>query len=122
MLILSILALILMTCVVSFVMSEYESVLKFASAFSFVVFGTLFLISVISIPAERMEDHATIRQYQITKETLESAREGNEKLENAALQHKVIEINQKIASIKYWNSTLFDLWHPDEVEDLEPLR
>ena len=86
--------------------------------------GVLLLIAVIFVPISRMKDASVIAKFRETRDTIERARENSETkpLENAALQTKVIESNRSIRNIQFWNSTIFDLWHPDEVENLEPIR
>lgn len=61
--------------------------------------------------------------YETTVETIEASREvGNTILERAALTHKIIEVNQKLAVKKYWNDGFWDWYIPDDVANLEPIR
>lgn len=59
------------------------------------------------------------------KMTLEESRtgEGTSSLERAAVLHKVIDVNRKIARAKYWNDSMWVGWFiPDRVAKLEYLK
>ena len=61
--------------------------------------------------------------YQATKKTIENSRKFNvSEFERAALTNKIIEINQYLASVKYWNKTILGCYICDEVTRLEPLK
>jgi uncharacterized membrane protein len=64
-----------------------------------------------------------IAEYHAVKATIARAREVNiSELERAALTQKIIEVNAEIASAQYYNRHGFDIYIPDEVEDLEYLK
>ena len=62
-----------------------------------------------------------IQRYYSIEKTLEMARE-SESIENTALQLKVIETNEWLASTQYYNNTRLGLWIPDEIDELIPLE
>jgi uncharacterized membrane protein len=84
--------------------------------------GILLLMVLIILPIEYHSTMSAIDKYNATELTIENARENGVDIENAALQQKIIDINQWLAGKKYWNETMFDIFIPDEVMDLEPLR
>jgi len=73
-------------------------------------------------------------EYNAIKTTIENARPthlyrsnpvSGFDIERAALANKIIEINQYLASVKYWNSCaygIFDWAYPDEVVKLPMLK
>jgi len=63
-----------------------------------------------------------IQSFKATQTTLDASRDaGIDPLERATIQQKVIEENQWLAEVQYWN-TVFDPMFPDEVMELEPLE
>lgn len=82
---------------------------------SIILFGLL-----ISIPVNRMNCMSNNERYNSFKETLKVSREKGSltEIERAAIQQNIVEWNQDIASIKYYNK-YFDLWIPDEITKLE---
>jgi len=86
--------------------------------------GIIFLVAVAMIPANRMGERARIVRYKEFGETLKRARQKGTitDLERAAIQKEVAEWNCWIAEIRYWNGTIFDLWHLDEINDFKPLE
>ena len=88
------------------------------------VIGTIGLIvSLLTLPFSRMEVNSTIHKIEATQQTINRARENeNIKLEKMAIQNKAAEMNQKLASTKYYNKTVFDLWIPDKIENVEPIK
>jgi len=83
-----------------------------------------FLIGVIMVPVSRMYERATIVRCKEFVETLKRTRQKGTLMdhERADVQREITGINCWIAEIRYWNGTIFDLWHLDEVDDLKPLE
>ena len=97
----------------------YDSDLAFVgSVFS----GVILFVALIALPVNRMAVQAKIAGFHALGATAITAREADSGMEMAAYQMKVAEANQWLAGIKYWNGTMFDIWTPDEVEDLEPIH
>lgn len=63
--------------------------------------------------------HANINEFVVTKVTIEQARSSGIAIENAAIQHKIIECNQWLAKAQYYNSSIWGWWIPDKVDSLE---
>lgn len=83
----------------------------------------ILIISLIILPLNYYGTKSEIVQYYITKATIDQAREQSiSDIERAALTTKIVEINQWLAGVKYWNETIFDIYIPDEIMGLEPLK
>ena len=65
---------------------------------------------------------ADIIQFNSVQQTVEACRTRGENIENAAIQIKIIDSNKWLASTKYWNSTIFDIFIPDSIEQLESIK
>ena len=84
--------------------------------------GMALVIGLIILPINRMDSFAKIAEYKSVELTLEQARKDDNQMENVALQHKIIDSNKWLASQLYYNGTLFDIWVPDEILELEPIK
>lgn len=84
--------------------------------------GTALVIALICIPIKHMGVNAFITKFEATETSIISARNKGVDVENAAIQHKIIECNQWLAGKKYYNDSIFGLWIPDTVEDLTPIK
>ena len=86
--------------------------------------GLILLLTVIQWPLTYYATLAQIERYYALKDTIEVARsQGIDDIERAALTHKIVENNTTLAEYKYWNQFfLLDMYCPDEVMNLEPLK
>jgi len=82
----------------------------------------VFCCSIAIIPLCRMGDNSYIQGYYATKTTIEKAREKENFIETAALTKEILAINTRLAKVKYWNDTVFDIWTKDEYAELEFLE
>lgn len=87
-----------------------------------VVPGIFLVICLISLIVNPIEVKSDINKFLATETTIEQARKTGVDIENAAIQHKIIESNQWLAEKQYYNSTIFGLWIPDKVDNLKPIR
>ena len=88
-----------------------------------ITFPSIFLIiCTISLIVNPMEVKSNINKFLATEATIEAARENGVDVENAAIQHKIIESNQWLVKEQYYNSTMFGLWIPDEVDNLKQMK
>lgn len=88
-----------------------------------VVTGLTILLMTIALMANNCSVSNDVNQLLIVKQEIEKARSNpNMEAERVAFLPKVIEYNQQVASYKYWNNTQWDLWIPDELADLEPIK
>jgi len=54
---------------------------------------------------------AEIERYYTLKQTIEDSRKNEiSDVERAALTKKIVEYNDYLASVKYWNDTIFDIY------------
>lgn len=84
--------------------------------------SAMFLMITISLPLEHMGTNKEIQQFRAVELSVINARDSAYKNEAAALTLSIIDANKWLAGTKYWNGTLFDIWIPDEVEQLKPLK
>ena len=79
----------------------------------------LFLIGfLVSIPVERHDIRRKISAF----ETLQKTIDGFDKETKVANGIKILEYNEWLEKEKYSNKTVFDIYIPDEIENLEPLK
>ena len=91
--------------------------------FMTVIGGLLLAAALLLVALNRAGTHSEIAQYEAIRTTIEVARaEGVDPLERAATQVRVIEANAWLAGKQYWNGTILDIWIPDEVDTIEPIR
>lgn len=86
--------------------------------------GVILGFTLFTIPIERAFDRSAIAKYRAFKATVETARTKDKlsEMERAAILKDIAHWNQMIASERYWNSTVFDIWHVDEAANLPPLE
>ena len=84
--------------------------------------ASLLFAALIYFPCERYEIRKFYIQIESVRETIAASRTTNTPIERAALVHVYAEMNGRLASYKYWNSTMFDIWIPDYIMDVEPIR
>jgi len=118
MIIITICIILLLFGIISVKRKWYDAIPFFSIAFG----GIGLAICLILLPANRYRVLGQIAQYNATKETICNARAKGINIENAALQLKIIEINRELANVKYYNTTIFKLWIPNEVDDLEFIK
>ena len=87
-----------------------------------VLSAVAFVIALLTVLANRMEVHSGIARFHSVRATAEAAEQSDDPLEGAAWRLKVAESNEWLASQQYLNGTLIDLWVPDSVMELEPIR
>lgn len=80
--------------------------------------GMLLTFALLFIPLNRMKVRSNIAAFNAVRDS----RAGGQEIEAAAWRMKVAEQNAWLASKRYYNRTLFDLWIPDEIEALQPIE
>ena len=113
------------------------SILFFASGFYYCTFkgtdsifigvGTLVLGIFISfalflLPMNRMEYLAEVQEFHQTEKTVAVVRESIDNLELMALSNKIIDWNNWLASAKFYNDSFLDIYVPDVVNKLQPIK
>lgn len=90
-----------------------------------VISAILLLVALIALPVSRMEIKQDIRHYQALMETLKESRsiaDVSHGVERAAIITQVAEKNAWVKDMQYWNNSPFDVWIPDTVDTLQPLK
>ena len=91
--------------------------------FGIVLFGFLVVVFLIIWPTTYYSNYTRIEQFKTTKTVIEDARNNpNSGIEIAALTIKIVEKNEWLVSMKYWNNTTLDMFIPNEIEKLELLK
>lgn len=116
MIILSVLIVLVLLGVVISRISEYESLLGCALlGFSSIVLT----IAMMFLAVNRVETNAEIARFK----AIEASRPADaNSMTAAAWQLKVAEQNGWLAEQKYYNRGCFDIWVPDAVEALQPVK
>lgn len=100
---------------------SYDDWREFAGVIFAMLGGLGVLMCAITIPANRMEVNAFIYKVDSARVT-RAADIGLQPFEGAAWRIFVAETNASIAEARYYNKTVFDLWIPDAIDDVEPLK
>lgn len=81
------------------------------------------IIIAITLPLSRMSYKGSIEEYKAIKYTIEESRKKeNNEAERVSLSKQIMDTNMFIERSKRYNKTIFDIWIPDEVEDLKMLK
>lgn len=100
-----------------------KDLLEFLGEFIIVGLVIVLVISLIMIPIVRIGFNAEIKRYHAFKQTLENARfEEMSELERATILTKIADWNMDIANTKHWKKTIFGIYIPDEVTELEFIK
>lgn len=92
-------------------------------AITSIITGMVLFVALIMLPISYYNDMSKIKQYNSAEATIQEARTKNiSDIERAALTTKIIDENQWLANEQYWNKTIFDLYIPNEVMKLQPLK
>jgi hypothetical protein len=87
------------------------------------LFSLVTIIALIILPISYYDGKAEIKRYYALKQTIEDSRKnGISDVERAALTKKIAEYNADLANVKYWNDTIFDIYIPDELAELDYLK
>ena len=92
-----------------------------------VIGGFFLLICLITLPIKIYKTKAKIEQFKITEKTYLRSRvkiynKHRIYIENAAIQIDIAKQNRWLVNVQYWNKTIFDIWIPDEIMNLEILE
>ncbi len=121
--VLIVLSLIVVVGIIMLVSSHnsYDAV-EFVGALLVMVAGVSLLVVLITIPLSRMNNNVFIQQVQETSRTYKSARATGNNMESAAIQIDIAKLNRSLVKRKYYNANYFDIWCPDEIEELQPIK
>ena len=82
----------------------------------------ILFVTLITLPALRFATRREIKGFEAVRVTIENAKADGINYDDAVLQTKVLECNRRIAELKYWRTTIFWIYFPEEVEDLEFIK
>jgi hypothetical protein len=92
-------------------------------SFLFVALTATLLVSLVLLPIKQSSIRSEIAEFLATKNSVESARlDKNLAYESIMITKEIIEANKWLAKRQYWNETLFDIWIPDKVMELKPIK
>lgn len=86
-----------------------------------VMISVILLIILLFIGVAQMEYRATNQQYHAFVNTLDTMRQNETSIENAAIQKDIANWNQRIASTQYYQR-IFPLFIPGLVQDWEQIQ
>lgn len=101
-------------------LSDWDTVLFISS----LVFGAIFTLALIALPFSYYSSKAEVERYYILKETIEQSHSNHQisDLERAALTTQITEYNKDLASVKFWNESIFDIYIYDGLAELDYLK
>ena len=114
-----------MVCALGIIIAHeaYREWLELLSGILAIFAGIGLLITIVSVPINRAECKSDIQQYHAFEQTITTARQsGASEAERTAILMQITKWNQELASARYWNGALFDIWIPDEYTKLPLLK
>lgn len=84
--------------------------------------GVCLFAAIVTIAAIRIDCADKIIRLEERRKVQEQGRESGHPLEGAAWRAEITEANEWLASAQYWNRTIFDIWIPDSVESVKPIK
>lgn len=88
-----------------------------------IFFGVVGMVAIaISLPLIHASIKSEILQFEEARATYEWAREQDVDMEIAAAQLNIAEYNGWLKNKQYWNDTIFGIFIPDKVRELEPIK
>lgn len=88
-----------------------------------IIGGITLIITLICGLTSYADSKAEIQRYYAIKQTIENSRDNStSEVERAAVTKGIAEYNAKLASLKYWNDTTFDIFISDELVNLPYLK
>lgn len=104
-------------------MRAEHGALEFIGLIVTVFLGLIFIIMLVSIPANHYTGKAEVERYNVLKDTISKSREGRmSELERASLTKEIIDYNKDLAGVKYWNNSLLDIFIYDGLAELDYLE
>lgn len=105
------------------IIADEVSMAHAAGVIMSVLFGIALIGALITLPINYHSTKAEVDRYHALKETIEKSRNGEaSEVERAALAQEIAEYNKGLASFKYWNETIFDIYIYDGLAELEYLE
>jgi cell division protein FtsB len=87
------------------------------------LFGVVLTVALIALPVQYYSGKAEVQRYYALKETIDQSRQNKASdIERAALTKEIANYNKDLAEVKYWNDSIFDIYVPDDLANLKPLK
>lgn len=103
--------------------SDELSLMDIIGTFATFIFGLFFAGALIMLPISYYGTKADVYRYHSLKDTIEESRNSDiSEIERAALTQEIADYNKYLASIKFWNDTIFDIYIYDGLAELEYLQ
>jgi hypothetical protein len=97
---------------------DNDNLLAFSTFMSAIALG----IALLLLVANRVDYASFPTEYEAVKITLNTA-DTHIEIERAAIVQKIIDMNRELATVKYWNDSLWLGWFwPDKVAKLEYIQ
>jgi hypothetical protein len=80
------------------------------------------VVSLITIPLNRLGNLSRIEKIKAVQITLASGREIEKNYESISFQLKISDYNEWLASAKFYNQTVFDIWIIDEIDSIDFIK
>jgi len=106
----------------AFMVKSYNVFIEVWGAWLSMSCALILFVTLISLPARRFATRSDIKGFEAVRVTIENAKADGINYDDAVLQTKVLECNRRIAELKYWRTTIFWIYFPEEVEDLEFIK
>lgn len=87
-----------------------------------VISGIITVLMLIAIPIERESVRSSIQAMEATRKTFETARAKTDNIERFSRLDEVISWNKWLARKQYHNANMWDLYIPDEIENIKPIK
>lgn len=101
---------------------KYSSELDVPFLIVGVITAITFFLFLIAVPLERMDTLAGMAKVEATRIAFEESRKSGDNVERYTRLDEIISVNQWLAKEKYYNNSAFDLWVPDEIESIQPIK
>ena len=108
--------------IIGLVIMKYQDSYDIGGWVTMFVGGTALFLCLITAAINCYDVLSKIEAFKATQKTITVAREAKNDFESATLQLQVIESNKWLAKTKYWNDTIFDIWIPDDINDIEFIK
>ena len=87
------------------------------------LFGVILIAALVFWPISYYSSKAEVDRYYALERSLEESRSGNvSDVERAAVTNEIIDYNKDLASVRYWNKSIFDIYIYDGLAELPYLK
>lgn len=93
---------------------------EFAGIIATTLGSICLLLILITVPISRMNAYAYIGKVEAAR--LTRAVDSSDPLEGAAWRIYAAQTNAELAEMRYYNASLFDIWWPEEIDKVRPLK